>query len=402
MTKMNYLYDLYKLIINFPKPIYNTLKNPFYRSDYMDLKDLKLKKVMYFMQSFVITAGDKTFEVPRSMILNIDISKDYDSMIYPMWYVCINVPLWFYTQISQNPDNLAVSMNLQYTLSPTNETLLSENNPLTTEIAGNFKAVIPHTTQVSDPTVQKEFEQYTNAYNKNYAYNEYAFVELMLYNKAAYAASFNTLNAVLSSTNMTNAVTYCFNRCGISNILMSKADNNKTYNEFKILPQSGIKNIMRIVENYNFHSNGSTLFFDLTESYLVTNKIGCYAWKNNEYKATHILSLSEYSGTMGRFNGVYINTKEKYNVIAIEKESYKSQEVGISPLLKNTGETELFQFATKQALMSMFTPNKEFIVNIDSPNNKKYNGKYRLYAVSVNMTPSGEYLEPQFMITLRR
>ena len=34
------------------------------------------------------------------------------------------------------------------------------------------------------------------------------------------------------------------------------------------------------------------IFFDLNEAYLVTNKIGCYAWKNNEYKATHFLSLS--------------------------------------------------------------------------------------------------------------
>ena len=49
----------------------------------MDLKDLKLKKVMYFMQSFVINAGGKSFEVPRSMIANIDISKNYDTMIYP-------------------------------------------------------------------------------------------------------------------------------------------------------------------------------------------------------------------------------------------------------------------------------------------------------------------------------
>lgn len=368
----------------------------------MELKDLKLKKVLYFMQTFVITAGDKSFEVPRSMILNIDISKDYESMLYPLWYVCVNVPLWFYSQITKNPNAISVSMNLQYTLSETNEKLVSTTNPLTTEVAGNFKAIIPYTTQIADPTSQKTVENYTNSYNRNYAYNEYAFVELALYNSAAYAASFNTLNAVLSSTNLTNAATYCFNKCGITNILLSKADNNTTYSEFKILPQSGIKNLLRIVENYKFHSNGSTLFFDLTESYLVTNKIGCYAWRNNEYKATHFLSLTEYNNALGRFNGVYINTKEKYNVIAIQRESYKSQDVGISPLLNSTGETEIFQIGTKQALMSMLTPNKEFIVNIDSPDNIKYNGKYRLRSVSVNMTPSGEYLEPQFLITLRR
>ena len=368
----------------------------------MELKDLKLKKVLYYMQSFVITAGGKSFEVPRTMILNIDISKDYESMLYPLWYVCVNVPLWFYSQITKNPDKISVSMNLQYTSALTNEKLISTNNPLITEVSGNFKAIIPYTTQIGDYTSQKTVENYTRAYNKNYSYSEYAFVELALYNSAAYGASFNKLNAVLTSTNLTNAVTYCFNQCGITNILLSKADNNKVYSEFKILPHSGIKNLMRIVEDYKFHNDGSTLFFDLNESYLITNKIGCYAWRNNEYKATHFLSLTEYNNNLGRFDGIYINSKEKYNVIAVERNSYKSLNAGNSPLLSDTGETEIFQISTKHAIMSMLSPNKEFIVNVDSPDNKKYNGKYRMRSYSVNMTPSGEYLEPQFVITLRR
>ena len=368
----------------------------------MDLKDLKLKKVLYYMQTFTITAGDQSFDVPRSMILNIDIAKDYDLMIYPLWYVCVNVPLWFYTQITKNASDISVSMNLQYTLAETNEGLISTSNPLTTEISGSFKAVLPYTTQIADPTSQKAVEKDTDSYKRNYTYNEYAFVELALYNKAAYDASFNTLNAVLSSTNLTNAITYCFNKCGINNILMSKADNNATYSEFKILPQSGVSNMMRIVENYNFHSDGSTLFFDLNEAYLVTNKIGCYAWKNNEYKATHFLSLTEYNTSLGSFNGIYINTKEKYNVLAIESNSFVSQEVGMSPLMKNTGETELFQITTRQALLNLLTPNKEFIVNVDSPDNKKFNGKYRLFSVKATMVQRGEFLEPEFVITLRR
>ncbi len=368
----------------------------------MDFKDLKLKKVMYFMQTFVITANGKSFEVPRSMILNIDISKDYDNMVYPMWYVCVNVPLWFYSQITRNPDDISVSMNLQYSLSDTNEGVISNTNPLITEISGNFKAIIPRTTQIGNSTAEKEYENQDNDYNRNYTYNEYAFVELSLYNKAAYKASFTKINAVITSTNVTNAVTYCFNKCGMTNILLSKSDNNKNYSEFKILPESGMANILRIVEDYQFHKDGSTLFFDLTEGYLVTNKIGCYAWKNNEYKATQILSLSEYNDTLGRFNGIYINSKEKYNVIAIEREAYSSQNIEGTPILKDTDEPEIFTFTTKQALLSLLTPNKEFIVNVDSPENKKYNGKYRLYAVSLNLTPSGEYLEPQFSVTLRR
>lgn len=354
------------------------------------------------MQSLTITAADETLEIPRTMIINIDISKDYDAMIYPMWYICLNVPLWFRTLINKNPDDITVSMNLQYTMSNSNENLVSATNPMTTEISGNFKAVIPDTTQVGDYSAQKSVENYTQSYDKNYSFNEYGIIELALYNKDSYAAAYKKLNAILTSTNLTNAITYCFNECNIKDVLLSRSDNNTTYSEFKIWPQSGISNILRIVENYKFHKDGSTLFFDLTEAYLITNKIGCYAWKNNEYKSTHIISTTEYNNTISRFNGIFINKQEKYNLLAIERESFKSQDVSTSPIMKSVGEPELFQFVTKQAILSVLTPNKEFIVNIDSPENKKYNGKYRLYSVSVNMTPSGEFLEPQFVVTLRR
>jgi len=368
----------------------------------MELKDLVLKNVLYYMQTFVITAGEKTFEVPRSMIANIDIAKEYDTMLYPMWYVCVNVPNWFYTEMTKNPNNISVSMNLQYRLGSTNEKLISSTGSLTTEISGNFKAIIPYTTQVGDHSLQKKIEKDDGSYNNNYSYNEYAFVELCLYNSAAYAASFNTLNAVISSSTLTDVVTYCFNKCGINNILISKADNNTTYSEFKILPQSGMLNILRIVENYKFHDSGSTLFFDLTESYLVTNKMGCHAWKNNEYKTTHILSLSEFSEAFGSGDGISIDNKYKCNIIVVNKYAYNSQDIGTSPVVKNTGETELFSVTTKNALISTLTPNKEFIVNVDSPDNRNYNGKYRLMAMSVNMVPNGEFLTPTFTLTLRR
>ena len=55
----------------------------------MDLLEMKLKKVLYYMQSFVLNAGGETFDVPRTMISLIDIDEYFDSMIYPMWYVSV-------------------------------------------------------------------------------------------------------------------------------------------------------------------------------------------------------------------------------------------------------------------------------------------------------------------------
>lgn len=368
----------------------------------MDLLEMKLKKVLYYMQSFVLNAGGETFDVPRTMISLIDIDEYFDSMIYPMWYVSVNVPLWFYTKMTQNADNLSVSMNLQYVMSETNEKLVADQTAAKTEISGNFKVIIPYTTQMEAATIQKSISKASGEYNKNYTFNEYAIVELALYNTAAYNASFNTLNAILTSTNLTDAFTYCINQCGISNVLMTKADNTKSYSEFKIHPTSGIINMLRIVENYKFHSPGSVLFFDLVHSYLITKKIGCYAWRNNEYKATHIISVAEFSDALASFSGIYINNEEKYNVVAIEKHAFTSQVIDGAPQFTEDGDNNFISFRTHQALLNLFTPNKEFIVNFDSPDNKKFNGKYRIHRLGCMMRPQGDFLHPEFSIILRR
>lgn len=368
----------------------------------MDLTKLKLKTVMYSMQSFVINAGGESFSVPSQMIGGIDIEKSFDVEIYPMWYICVNVPLWFYKKITKNSRDITVSMNLQYRLAPSSENQNFLDFSPITEISGIFKAVVPYTTQLEDATIQKQESVDMKEYNKNYTYNEYAMIELNLYNAKAYNASFDEINAILSSANVTDAFAYCVTKAGMSNVLMSKSDNNKLYSEFKILPQSTIMNMLRIVEDYKFHSNGSILFFDLVDSYLITKKIGCYAWKNNEYKTTQIISVTEFSEAMSQFGGIYIDTQEKINILAINKDSFVSKDLDGAPQFKNSGGTEYIIIETKSAIFSVLTPNKEFVVNFDTPDNKKFNGKYRIYKLECKMVPSGELLEPTFTITLRR
>lgn len=368
----------------------------------MELKNLTLSSVLYYMQSFTISTGNTSFDIPRSMITNIEISKDFITSIYPMYYVSVNVPIWFYTEITNNIDNTFVTMNLQYKTGGTNEKLTENPNGLITEISGKFKAVLPYTTPISDFSSQNTTEKQDGAYKKNYTSNQYAIVELALYNIASYNASFKTINTVISSANITDIFGYCATALGLNNILMSKSDNTRIYSEFKILPSSGIKNILRVVEDYNFHSDGSVIFFDLTEAYLITQKVGCYAWRNNEYKSTHFLSLSEFSNTMGRFDGIYINSKEKYNIISVERDSFQTESLTSSPLTDSVAQNEFISIHTTSATMGMLTPNKEFIVSIDAPSAKKINGKYRMYSYTLTLKPSGEYLSPSFKIILCR
>jgi hypothetical protein len=114
------------------------------------------------------------------------------------------------------------------------------------------------------------------------------------------------------------------------------------------------------------------------------------------------MCLTEISSAMGGFSGIHVDTKTKSNVIILERDAFSTETIDDVSTLTPAGQLEFLKITTSFANMNMLTPNKEFIVNIDSPSAKKINGKYRISSFEMILVPSGEFLSPQFTIKLRR
>ena len=299
----------------------------------MDLEELKLKNVLYYMQSFILTVGNTTFDVPRTMIGSLQVNKQFEDMVYPLYYISAQLPNWLYQEMVKDPDNIRVTMNLQYTLVDDPDKAQAGNSQLITEIQGRFLVIIPTTTQIGDASHQNQIAKSSGSFNQSYEYSEEASVEMAIYNEAAYRASFKNLNKIFQNVNLTDLLTWSFNKCGITNVLFDKADNNKSFSQFVILPQSGMKNILRLADEFKFHDGGSIVFFDLTESYFLNKKIGCTAWKNNEHKCIYIVSQAQFSETLGHFSGVHIDNEKKFSVLGIPEDSFDTMRPDNSPLL---------------------------------------------------------------------
>ena len=368
----------------------------------MELDKLKLRNVLYFMQTFVLSFGNKTFDVPRTAIQTLHVDKQFEDQIYPLYYVSMFLPLWVYEELVKTPRDIHVTMHLQYTMVDDVDKAYVGSSKLTTEINGRFLAYIPYTTQPGDTTHQNQFAKASKTYNNTYEYSEGAMVEMALYNESAYKASFNKINAVLQSVTTTDALAYCLNTCGIKNVVLDKADNNQVFNQFIILPQSGMKNILRITDEFKFHSDGSIVFFDLMDSYIVSKKVGCRSWRNNEHKCIYIITQDEFSDTLDNFTGVHIDNDKKFTVIAITGDSFTTQKPDSSPLLRNQPQMDFLTIHTSNATLGLFTPNKEFQFTVDDTAANTYNGKYRLYSLIMDCTPRGEYLDPSFHVIFRK
>ena len=369
----------------------------------MNLDDIKLTNVKYQMKSFTVDAGGTTFDVPPSQIANIKIEKNYDMMNYPFVYIGVNLPGWLYIEVVKNSKNLHITMDL-HAMTYRSEFNEKMANPTTqSEIKGKFIALIAIDTPITDEAGQIQVEKNAGAYKKSYTFNEYYFTEFAIYNEAAYKAKSKVVNAVLESTNMTSAVAYICKEAGItSNILMSPLSNRKTYKEFKIPPINAVDQLKNLIVNYKLHDKGTVLFFDLNQTFIISKEIKCTAWKKQEYKTVHVMSLNQYSTSLSSGSGYYANSKEKYHLIEIPPNSIQTTKVTDLPASVYNGRmNQTITFYTNDAIMEALTPNKLFIVDIQSSSAKTdINGKYRIMRYSVEMENGGDFFNAKFNITL--
>ena len=369
----------------------------------LNLDDVKLSSVKYQMKTFTIDAGGTTFDVPPSQIASIKIEKNYDMMNFPFYYFGVNLPGWFYIQVVKNSKNLHITFDLHQMIYRTNFDEKMANPTTESEIKGKFIALIAIDTPVTDEALQMQVEKDAGAYQKSYTFNEYYFTEFAVYNEAAYKAKSKVVNAVLESTNMTSTVAFICKQAGITNnILMSPLTNRKTYTEFKIPPINAIDQLKTLIVNYKLHDKGTILFFDLNQTYIISKEIKCTAWKKQEYKTVHVMSLNQYSSSLASGSGYFKNTKEKYHLIEIPPNSLQTTKVTDLPASVYNGRmNQTITFYTNDVVMEALTPNKLFIVDIQSSSAKTdINGKYRIMRYSVEMENGGDFFNAKFNITL--
>lgn len=367
----------------------------------MELNDLALNSIKYQFKKFTIDAGGKTFDVPNSQILVVKIEKDFEYSNYPFIYVGVNVPGWYYTEIIKNSNNIHITLDLHYIqyrkeFDESISSVLSKS-----DLSGRFLADVAIDTPILTEDLQIKYEQYEESYNKTYAFNEYYFAEFALQNETYLKAKDTVVNAVLQSTNMTTNIAYLFNRCGISNVLMSPLSNRRSHNEFIITPINAVDQLKNWILNYKLHDAGTVLFFDLERVYVISKELNCTAWRNNEYKTVHIMTLNQYSQGLSMGSGYYSNSKEKYHFIEVPPNSIQTSTIETIPYQTTNGEpTTSLTFYTNDATMEALTPNKSYLVNLQISSASTINGKYRLMRYSVEMEPGGDYMNAKFNVTL--
>lgn len=409
----------------------------------MDINDVILKTVKYKFENVIVYVGSTTFTVDPSMVGNVYIEKDYENSVLPYFQMTLNLPNWLYRAMKKDSQNIRVGFALKYGLY---DDVTNNNNVVfTTEINGKFYGIIE--TSGAEPSEDKsiDIEKSQKEYNTGYTYSEYSIVDIMLVNETYYTNLNKICNQVFSSASPVNALTYVLNQGGYNNILLSPPNNNTSYSQFKITPIPLIKQIKRICYDYALHTNGTVIFFDLDKGYIVDKQPKCTAFVANEYKTTYLTSLAVSSQAASQANGLFINKKEKYNLVNLvdgaitfkntsnvantanvqvintdtgQISSSSTGNKGVTKIYTYTGgsnssaqiaksiseQSTILTITTSECIISALNPNKEFVYYSDNSYSRSanINGNYRITKMVCSLTQNGEFWRPIISAEFRK
>lgn len=406
----------------------------------MNTADVQLSLIRYKIDRLLVSCtGVSNYIIQNTYISDIIIQKEFDERYFPLFTITIGVPNWLATAMKKSTGNIKLYVDMKYGRFKNSSVSLDENVSFTSFINDTFYGIIDDSSPDLTEDTQKKIATEDGSYNKGQSFGDLVKIKVLLYKESYLNGSRVVSNAVLSGCTLIDAAIYTLNKSGLSKVLISPPNNNKAYSQFFITPISAVDQLERICNSYAMHKTGTTIFFDLDRIYMIDKQGICNAYVANEYKAVYLASLMQTNSSAAQTGkGCYTNTVDKYHLINIDTNTLSSVSnidlndkifgnnfsiidtktatvttasggtskiSGTSQfLISNNGgdttqaiktslseENKVFTMGFSYIDLNMLTPNKQFIVTLDSATFAKYNGKVRLSSYTVIFDKEGEY-----------
>ena len=258
-------------------------------------------------------------------------------------------------------------------------------------------------------------------------------------------------NLSVSSATLSDLLIYLIGETGISQLLMSKLDNNETLKNLTIPSGNVIEAINYLNNLKSLYKKGMMLFFDIDTTFLIDKNYKCTAWRKNEIRITHIHIANQQSND-SQLNGYYIDKDRKQthvfantdrieirntnitsnqlngnNVKVIDSKAGTTKNVGakttsvgstneqlltvkegnkyaISDLQTRMEENECICGVTLIGVdTEVVSPNKEILLTYeDSKLQKQYGGNYRVTKSVTTLTKDAEELVGEVQVLLKK
>lgn len=261
---------------------------------------------------YLLFGSGEKYEVPKERITGLSMDNDYESNIFPICKINMTLESNAYESLIKNKKDTKLHLWIvRYCTNKEDDG--SEKKSLYKDyICDLFQLIIDEEDLSPNKNLEKETkENLGDSADTNDNRLENISLggknEFFLYKQSTFKAMKKTINVVLKNVTMLGAVAYITSTCDVKNILASPFENNKTYQELLIPPQTALSAVQYLDTEYGFYKCGSMIFFGIDRAYFLNYKGGCTAWENKEIKETAILVPTRG----GQFDGLSGSIRKK-------------------------------------------------------------------------------------------
>lgn len=400
----------------------------------------------YNVSEFYIIIGGETIDIPTERITDFKIEHYFENAIFPIFKVSMNIEPSRYYKIIKAKDKVKFKIRIQSWYRKNG----SEKESMLKDIINDTFSIF---TDEDDEDYELELKKDAKTDKDENELDKLSNnVEFFLFKTNLVTGLKTNIEKVLTGVTLTTTVAYLLSKAGASNVLMSPFDNTKSYPELILPPQTILRQLMYLNNNYGFHKKGTMIYFGLKYNYILNYKAGCTAWYKNEWKETVIYVL-EKNNTLSHLSGSVIKSGEKKFYYSVKTEGVQvtassissnaiqgtdayeitmsgggstSKQKGSNKLIGKSGTRVMFNgtsnpymastYAAQQQANSVvinlsienanieaFYPNKKVSVIFESQRlNSKYKGTYRIASAIYYFTNKGDNYEMSGIITLKK
>lgn len=254
----------------------------------------KYQKWRYTITEFKLLNmnNKKDIDILPDRVRSISIVHNYETNLFPVFRLELVTSPSVYYNIIKNKSNIKIKIRMQKYYTEVGENKKSLYRDV---INDTFDLILDDNDYDVDRSVRENSKKndYKNITvdNSNDLSMSNNVIELFLFKSDIINKMNATINSILSNATVTDGIQYIAYNAGLSNILMSPADNIKNIKELIIPPLKAKEAIMWLNNYYGIYKNGMLMYNDFINNilYILPYTGDCTAYKSNEIKETNIL-----------------------------------------------------------------------------------------------------------------
>ena len=420
----------------------------------------KIEKWRYEVKQMYVLVGGTKVTIPNERIVNITISHDYLSNLYPILKLKVILSSDTYYEIQKNKNNLKFFLRVDkfyYYEDKTKKADGTQESAYKAWINDTFDIIMDNNTEDMDAALEREESKskYTDVTTDNSDELHKIDNNVTFYLYKTIAAFKTNVNKVFTNVNITDAIVYLMSQAKLNNVIMQQPENSKKYKELVIPPLSISKALYFLDTYYGIYKMGTLFYSDFNYTYIIPfDASNRKAFLPNEIKTTNFVvpksGSKEHSSELGvikkinKDNSNYIvcsteglsisNTSISNDLISgsdaktIDSFSGSNTDAKSNATTKTTkattklisDNTENAFFASMQSAVAkslsteikvksadfdidMVDPHKNFTMMFEDPSyTSKYQGKYMVTKAEYSFDKEGMALAMAATITLRK